>query len=47
MSTITAHGGTLTLDKYLTGLNGTMVKTGCTYTFSQDGKVVQQYPPPP
>ncbi len=47
MSSITADNSTLTLDTYLSGLNGTMVKTGCTYTFSQDGEVVQQYPPPP
>jgi type IV pilus assembly protein PilA len=47
MSTIKANSGNLTLNSYLTGLNGTWVKTGCTYTFSQDGKVVQQYPPAP
>ena len=45
MSTICADGGSLTLDKYLTSLNGTYVKSGCTYTFSQDGKVVTQYTP--
>ena len=45
MGTICADSGNLTLDKYLTGLNGTFVKTGCTYTFSQDGKVVTQYTP--
>ncbi len=45
MSSICANNGTLTLDTYLTGLEGTMVKTECTYTFSQDGKVVIQYPP--
>jgi type IV pilus assembly protein PilA len=47
MNSVTADSGNLTLDMYLAGLNGSMVKTGCTYTFSQDGKVVQQYPPPP
>ena len=45
MNSIRADSGSLTLDDYLTGLNGDMVRTGCTYTFSQDGKVVQQYPP--
>lgn len=45
MHDIQADSGNLTLDTFLAGLNGTRVKTGCTYTFSQDGKVVQQYPP--
>jgi type IV pilus assembly protein PilA len=47
MNSIQADGGTLTLDKYLIGLNGTTVKSGCTYTFSQDGKVVTQITPTP
>jgi type IV pilus assembly protein PilA len=44
MHSIQADSGNLTLDTYLNGLNGTMVKTGCTYTFSKDGKVVIQIP---
>ena len=47
MSDICADNGTLTLAGYLTGLNGTMVRSECTYTFSQDGKVVEQFPPSP
>lgn len=45
MSTICADGGSLTLDSYMTNLNGTLVRSGCTYTFSQDGKVVTQVTP--
>lgn len=45
MGTICADGGTITLDSYITNLNGTMVRSGCTYTFSQDGKVVNQITP--
>lgn len=45
MNTIRADSGNLTLDKYLTGLDGTMVKSGCTYTFSQDGTVITQVLP--
>jgi len=45
MSTICADGGSLTLDSYLASLNGTVVRSGCTYTFSQDGKVVTQITP--
>jgi prepilin-type N-terminal cleavage/methylation domain-containing protein len=45
MSDICADNGTLSLDGYLNGLNGTMVRSECTYTFSQDGKVVEQFPP--
>jgi type IV pilus assembly protein PilA len=45
MGTIQADNASLALDEYLTGLDGTMVKTDCTYTFSQDGKVVTQYTP--
>ena len=47
MSTICADDGALTLNNYLTRLDGTVVRSGCTYTFSQDGKVVTQYPPSP
>jgi type IV pilus assembly protein PilA len=47
MSTVTTDNGTVTLDIYLTGLDGTMVRSGCTYTFDKYGKVVIQYPPPP
>ena len=46
MSTICADNGTVTLDSYLKGLNGTLVSSGCTYTFSQDGEVVTQIRPP-
>jgi prepilin-type N-terminal cleavage/methylation domain-containing protein len=45
MSTIKADNATLSLDGYLTGLDGTMVQTDCTYTFSKDGKVVTQITP--
>ncbi len=46
MSTICADNGTLTLNDYLIGLNGTLVRSDCTYTFSQDGQVVTQVTPP-
>ena len=46
MSTVCADNGTLTLDDYLAGLNGSMVRSDCTYTFSQDGEVVTQVTPP-
>jgi len=45
MGTIYSDNGTLILSSYLNGLNGTMVRSGCTYTFSQDGKVVTQIRP--
>ena len=45
MNTIRADSGNVTLDTYMTGLDGTMVKTGCTYTFSQDGAVITQVLP--
>jgi type IV pilus assembly protein PilA len=43
MSTVTADDGALVLSHYMTGLNqdGT-VKTGCTYSISQDGGVILQ-----
>lgn len=45
MSTICADNGTKSLDSYLLGLDGTNIDSGCTYTVSHDGKVVQQYQP--
>jgi type IV pilus assembly protein PilA len=45
MALVQADNGTLTLDEYLTQLNGTSVASGCNYTFSQDGKVVTQITP--
>jgi type IV pilus assembly protein PilA len=45
MGTILADNGTMTLAEYLTGLDGTWVSSNCTYTFSQDGKVVTQITP--
>ena len=43
MSLVQADTGNLTLDTYMTGLsdNGS-VKTGCTYSISQDGGVILQ-----
>ena len=40
----TGASGTLYLSDYLAGLNGTSVKTGCTYTFTADGEVTQTTP---
>jgi len=37
--------GDLVLSNYLTGLEGTLVKTGCTYAFDVDGTVTQITPP--
>jgi type IV pilus assembly protein PilA len=34
----------LSLSDYVTGLEGTSVKTGCTYTFEADGTVTQVLP---
>lgn len=36
--------GTLYLSDYLTGLNGTLVQSGCTYTVTPDGTVTQTKP---
>ena len=36
--------GDLLLSDYLTGLEGTLVKTGCTYAFDIDGTVTQTLP---
>ena len=47
MGSIQADSGALKLASYLTGLDGTTVRSGCTYTFSQDGKVVTQILPSP
>jgi type IV pilus assembly protein PilA len=45
MGTIQADNTSLTLDTYLTGLDGTWVSSNCTYTFSKDGTVVTQNTP--
>ena len=45
MSTVLADTGALNLSQYLTGLNGTLVKTPCTYAFAIDGTVTQTLPP--
>jgi len=45
MGIICADNSSLTLAEYLTGLDGTWVSSNCTYTFSQDGKVVTQITP--
>ena len=45
MGTIHADSGNLTLSDYLNMLDGTVIKSGCTYTISQDGKVVTQIRP--
>ena len=46
MDLVTADNSTLVLSRYMTGLNddGT-VKTGCTYSISQDGGVILQSTP--
>jgi len=36
--------GDVNLAMYMSGLDGTSVKTGCTYTFTQDGTVTQTTP---
>ena len=35
----------LLLSDYITGLNGTLVQSGCTYTFDAEGGVTQTTPP--
>lgn len=45
MGQVTADNGTLSLDMYLNGLNGTLVASDCTYTFTTDGEVVTQITP--
>jgi type IV pilus assembly protein PilA len=37
-------GTQIYLDEYITGLQGTSVKTGCTYSFAADGTVTQTLP---
>ena len=46
MDTVTADSGALLLSDYMTGLNtdGT-VKTGCNYTISIDGSIIDQNTP--
>ena len=46
MHTVTSlqNATTLYLDDYLTGLNGDLVKSGCTYAFAADGTVTQTTP---
>jgi len=38
-------GNDIYVSDYMTGLDGTLVKTGCTYTISTDGTVGQTTPP--
>ena len=45
MSTITTDAGAKVLSSYMTGLSGTSVKSGCTYTFTSEGTVTQTPPP--
>jgi type IV pilus assembly protein PilA len=45
MATVATTDSTpLTLDDYMTGLDGTLVRSGCTYTFDADGTVHQTTP---
>ena len=44
MSTVQTSDGLNTLSDYLTGLEGTSVKSGCTYTFLADGTASQTIP---
>ena len=45
MSTVQTTDTTpLALNNYLTGLNGTSVRSGCTYAFAADGTVTQTTP---
>jgi len=44
MGTIKADTGALLLSSYMTGLNGTSVRTGCTYAFTTAGVVTQTTP---
>lgn len=45
MALVTSDNGTLSLDDYLNGLNGTLVASDCSYTFTRDGEVVTQVTP--
>ena len=42
---VTTDATPLLLSAYITGLNGTVVRSGCTYTFTTDGAVTQTPPP--
>ena len=46
MASVTVDGGAMSLSQYMTGLsaNGS-VKTGCTYSISQDGGIIIQSTP--
>ena len=48
LSLVTTDGGALAVSDYMTGLDGTVVKTfasaGITYTFATDGTVTQTIP---
>ena len=45
MYTVTANGTTLHLSSYLTGLNGTVIKTvGVSYNITLEGTVTQAHP---
>ncbi len=44
ITVLTTDTTPLVLSSYLTGLNGTSVKSGCTYTFTADGTVTQTTP---
>jgi len=44
MSLVTADTGAVVLSDYLTGLNGTEVKSDCTYSFTVEGSVTQTTP---
>ncbi len=44
LSTVHTIAPVLNLSDYVTGLNGTLVKTGCTYAFAVDGTVTQTTP---
>ena len=45
MALVTSDNGTLSLDTYINGLNGTLVASDCMYTFTTDGEVVTQITP--
>jgi len=44
LGTIHADSGNLTLSSYVTGLNGTVTKSGCSYAFTTLGAVTQTTP---
>ena len=45
MALVTSDNGTLSLDTYINGLNGTLIASDCMYTFTTDGEVVTQITP--